>query len=229
VTLVVAVFVASLLGSVHCAAMCGAFACVYKSKERTTATAHAAYHGGRLASYLTLGVIAGALGRRVDDVALVGGIGRGAAIVGGVIMVAWAATRLAAVFGSRVPSAPAWTTRVIGSLLRRVPATSPVSRGAVMGLITTLIPCGWLYAFTATAATTASPVMGAVVMAVFWLGTVPALLTVALGAQRLVGASRQRLVTASTIAVLVIGLLAIAGRLQPLGMEHVHAETPHAR
>ena len=229
-TFVAAIFIASLLGSVHCAAMCGAFACVYAGKLRKGSRAsHIAYHGGRLVSYVSLGAVAGAVGHTVNDVALIAGIGRGAAVAGGLVMITWAIMRLSASLGARVAAVPAWTTGLIGSVLRRLPATSPTSRAAAMGLVTTLIPCGWLYAFTATAATTSSPLMGALVMAVFWTGTVPALLMVALGAQRLAGVSRQRLVTASTIAVLVIGLLAIGGRLQPPGMSHDHAGAAHAR
>lgn len=229
-TLIATVLIASLLGSVHCAAMCGAFTCVYATRTMTRSFAsHAAYHAGRLTSYAALGAGAGALGGQMNDLALMAGIGRGAAVAGGTILAAWAIARLPGTRAASASSTPDWMARVIGALLRRTPARSPVSRAAALGLLTTLIPCGWLYAFTATAATAANPLMGAIVMAVFWIGTVPALLAVAVGARRLAGASSQRLVTASTVAVLVIGLLAVSGRLRPPALQHAHAGAIGAR
>ena len=49
--LVLSVLGASLLGSPHCAAMCGGFVCFFSGQggARPSATTHAAYHGGRLA------------------------------------------------------------------------------------------------------------------------------------------------------------------------------------
>jgi sulfite exporter TauE/SafE len=70
VTLLLGVLAASLVGSVHCAAMCGAFVCVYaRAGARFPdkgAGAHVAYNAGRLVSYLTLGLAAGAIGQRAS-------------------------------------------------------------------------------------------------------------------------------------------------------------------
>ena len=62
------VLVASLLGSPHCAGMCGGFVCFYAAQGgRGQARAHAAYNFGRLFSYLVLGLLAGALGRTLEQ------------------------------------------------------------------------------------------------------------------------------------------------------------------
>lgn len=68
----------------------------------------------------------------------------------------------------------------MGGALRRLMDRPPVVRAAATGLFTTLLPCGWLYAFVVTAAGTGSgtPLHGAALMAVFWLGTLPMMLTV---------------------------------------------------
>ena len=69
-TLLLAVLGASLLGSVHCAALCGGFVCLYTGVGSTRtvhatsgrirrAAPHAAYNAGRLVSYLSIGVLAG--------------------------------------------------------------------------------------------------------------------------------------------------------------------------
>jgi sulfite exporter TauE/SafE len=65
-TLLLTILGTSLLGSVHCAAMCGGFVCLYSGSgpaRHTGAAPHVAYNAGRLVSYLLLGAIAGSVGR----------------------------------------------------------------------------------------------------------------------------------------------------------------------
>jgi sulfite exporter TauE/SafE len=50
-------------------------------------------------------------------------------------------------------------------------------------------------------------------MLVFWAGTLPAMLAIGFGAQRLFGPLRRRLPVVSAVAVAVIGMLALTGRL----------------
>ncbi|MDE3128896.1 MAG: sulfite exporter TauE/SafE family protein, partial [Gemmatimonadota bacterium] len=122
----------------------------------------------------------------------------------------------------------AWATRRLGAALLAMRDRPPVARAAVTGLLTTLLPCGWLYTFVVTAGGTGGAVDGAGVMAVFWLGTVPILLAVGLGAQRLLGPVARRLPLASAAMVLVLGLLSISGRLRPPRMMHMAAHAPPA-
>jgi hypothetical protein len=86
-------------------------------------------------------------------------------------------------------------------------------RAALIGALTTLLPCGWLYAFAATAAGTARPLSGAGVMAVFWLGTLPMMATLGLGARRMLGPLAARLPVATSILLLIAGLATVAGRM----------------
>jgi len=229
VTLFAAVLVASLLGSIHCAAMCGGFVCAYAgaASPRGLAglSAHAAYHAGRLVSYVALGTAAGAIGARMNDLGRLAGVGRGAAIVAGVLMVLWAATTIAVSLGARVRAtfAPQWVRRTFGALLVAMRDEPPAARAAATGLLTTLIPCGWLYTFVVTAGGTGDAISGAVTMFAFWIGTVPILFALGVGARRLFGPFAQRLPVAGAVLVLVLGLLSIAGRVHPLAM---HAPMP---
>src|SRR5688572_24566734 len=223
-TLLLAVLGASLLGSVHCAAMCGGFVCMYAGVGRPrngsaagarTLAPHVAYNAGRLVSYLTRGALAGAVGGGIDRVGGMAGIGRLAAIVAGALMVVWGTTTLLAAFGVRVPRRV--TSRslqaALTSLLVRFRGRSPVVRGAATGLLTTLLPCGWLYVFVATAGGTGHATTAAAVMFVFWLGTLPMMLTIGLGAQRLFGAFQRRLPLVGAGAAVILGLLSMAGRM----------------
>jgi hypothetical protein len=52
-------------------------------------------------------------------------------------------------------------------------------------------------------------------MLVFWTGTVPVMATLGLGLQRLAGPLRRSLPLVTAAVVVAIGLLTIAGRMQP--------------
>lgn len=227
----IGVLVASLLGSMHCAGMCGPFVAFYTGSEpdprRHLARAHVAYNAGRLAAYLTLGAVAGAVGAGLDRVGMAAGVGRLAAIVAGTLMVLWGGAVLLALRGVRLPllRAPAALLRAVNAVVARVRSWPPAARAGVTGLMTALLPCGWLYAFVATAAGTGSPVRAALVMAVFWAGTLPVMLSLGLGLQRLTGPLRARLPAVTATVVVVLGLLSIAGRLRP--MDHAAVQPGH--
>jgi sulfite exporter TauE/SafE len=237
VTLLAGVLIASLVGSIHCAAMCGGFVCAYAGagapRGFANLPAHLAYNGGRLVSYVTLGLVAGAIGARVNDAGRFAGIGRGAAVLAGALMVVWATGTIAASLGVRVPGslAPEWLQKRLGAIVVGIRDEPPVARAALTGLLTTLLPCGWLYTFVVTAGGTGSAIAGAATMFAFWLGTVPMLMTVGLGAQHVLGPFARRLPLAAATLVLVLGLLSIAGRLHEPSMRmheplHADAATP---
>lgn len=229
----VGIFVASLLGSPHCAAMCGpfvAFAAAGASDPGPSRRlALGAYHGGRLAAYLLLGLAAGSLGAGVERLGLLAGVARGAALVAGMLMVAWGIDTLLALRGHRlgILHAPAVLQRWLGAIVRRLGGMAAPYRAGLMGLATALLPCGWLYAFVAAAGGTASPARAALVMALFWTGTLPVMVTVGAGLRRVAGPLRRRLPLVTASAVVVIGLLTIAGRLRPLAVPRV-TQASHA-
>lgn len=221
-TLALAVLVASLLGSVHCAAMCGAFVCFYNTRapgeslsSRDEMAGHAAYNLGRLVSYVSLGIIAGTLGHALDGVGAFAGVQRAAAITAGMLMVMWGGYSAVVASGGRMPSpsAPEGWRRAMGSALLRFKTQPPFVRAAATGLATTLLPCGWLYAFVVTAGATASPARGAMVMLVFWAGTLPVMIAAGFGARRLMGRFGTRMPVVSGALVMVLGLLTIVGRI----------------
>jgi sulfite exporter TauE/SafE len=233
-TLLLAILGASLLGSVHCAAMCGGFVCMYSGSglpragtsapnRRADALApHVAYNAGRLASYLILGALAGSVGLGIDRLGSMTGVGRLAAIVAGALMVLWGGSTLLAASGIRIrrigPSRAVQAT--LTSLLVRARGRSPTFRGAATGLLTTLLPCGWLYAFVATAAGTGRVRDALAVMVFFWLGTLPMMMAIGLGAQRVFGSFQRRLPLVSAGLVVALGVLSMAGRLTVRPMSH---------
>ena len=201
-TLLAGVLLASLLGSVHCGAMCSAFACLANAGARRGAW----YHGGRLLAYVTLGVSAGVIGAGLDRAGRLANVQRTAALVTSVALIACGIVQLrAAMRAQRFAGASQWG----GTLARLVAGTAswdPRLRAGAIGLTTALLPCGWLWAFIATAMGTGSPLRAAAVMSVFWLGTVPMLVDVAAGARRWGPVTRVRWPLASASLVVMLGL-----------------------
>lgn len=226
---ILGVLAASLVGSAHCAAMCGGFVCFYAgsdapARDATMLRAHGLYNVGRLVSYLMLGAAAGALGTGVTRLGALAGVGHAAAVAAGLLMIGWAVSTIAVQQGFRFagPRLPAAWQRALGGILLRLREAPVGVRATAMGLATTLIPCGWLYVFVAAAGGTGRVTSAMLVMAVFWLGTVPAMAAVGLGAQRVLRPLGVRLPTLSAVTVLVIGALAVAGRLLASGAPHGH-------
>jgi uncharacterized protein len=222
--LILAVFVASLLGSLHCAGMCGPFVAfaTLRTKDAPLRQHHgswrlqAAYHSGRLLAYLALGVLAGVLGAALNLGGSLVGIGRLAGIAAGVLLVVVGAFRLLALYGVKLPPIP------FASLLQRAVAFgsgtasryAPVHRAWAIGLLTTLLPCGWLYAFVAVAAGTGNALFGLVVMFAFWLGTVPILAGIGAGMGEFLRRAGRSFQFAVALVVIGLGLNSIAGRFR---------------
>ena len=222
-SLLASVLLARLLGSPHCAGMCGGFVAFYAGGDGRGRTGpHVAYNLGRLASYTALGLLAGAIGSGVDQVGALAGWGRIAAALAGGVMVAWGGSTLLAAAGVSLshPATPVAARRWLVCALHAVRSRPATVRALVMGLVTTLIPCGWLYAFVAVAGGTGQPLAGAVVMSLFWLGTLPVMAGLGLLAQSALGPLRRRLPLFTASLLVVFGLLTIAGKFRPMPAMH---------
>lgn len=211
-----AVFGASIMGSLHCAGMCGPFVAFYsgQAKGRTAGAAHLAYSAGRLTTYALLGAVAGFIGQALDVLGAAAGLQRTAAILAGSTMIAWGLIALARELGLRLPhlAIGRGLSKPIHRAVRKLQGHSPVLRGLVLGLLTTLLPCGWLYAFVITAAATGSALSGAAVMVAFWAGTLPVLLGMGVSLQWLAGPLRRHVPAATAVVLVCLGVFAVSGR-----------------
>jgi hypothetical protein len=197
---------------------------------RRRAIAHAAYNAGRLAAYLVLGAAAGAFGAAVNHAAAWVGITRAAAVASGSLIALWGLHAFLTAAGARVPriAAPALLTRGLGIAMRAAAAHPPAVRAAILGLGSALLPCGWLYAFVVTAAGTGSALPGALVMAVFWSGTLPVMLAFGEAVRVLSGPLRRHVPAACALVLMVLGLWTVFGRshLGPVAAARESATPP---
>ncbi|MEM1329770.1 MAG: sulfite exporter TauE/SafE family protein [Planctomycetota bacterium] len=227
--LIAAVFAASVLGSMHCAGMCGAFLAFAvqpgsKGSEGGRRDAlwplHSAYHVGRLLTYTLLGFAAGGLGAAIDLGGRAAGVQRAALIGAGGLMVFFGVVAILRQVGMRLPRAPlprAWR-ELIGKGQRLAFEMPPLARAWSIGLLTPMLPCGWLYAFAVLAAGTGEPVAGGLVMAVFWVGTLPVLIGLGVGVQAMTGVLRRHMPLLTSLAVVAVGLWTLLGRAPLVGV-----------
>ncbi len=214
VPLIATVFVASLLGSLHCAGMCGPLAVLASTNSSSRqSTTHVfrqtllAYHGSRVIAYAIAGSIAGLIGAGIQSTGSWLGMQRAAAqVAGGSMMVIGLLSLIQLAGGSNhSPLLPQWLQRRLhqGHIWAR--KQPPVPRAAMIGLLTAILPCGWLAAFLIVAAGTARPISGALVMAFFALGSVPALTFISISATWVAGRFRTFVPWCSAVLVTVVG------------------------
>lgn len=232
----ITLFLASLLGSAHCVGMCGGFVICYSANAPQRVSPTIAYNLGRLVVYSLLGLIAGWFGQSVDLATSFVGVKNFTAVLIGFLLIAWG---LAGLFGwGGLQTASTRWGRFINKL-REIFASQIVSRlpddwtrrALVIGLLSGLLPCGWLYAFIALAAASASPIYGALTMSVFWLGTVPYMVALA-GFSHYLSLRLRRLIPKVTALLLVItGVFSATGQmgldLLPFGSSHQHNHQHH--
>jgi sulfite exporter TauE/SafE len=164
---------------------------------------------------MALGAAAGALGAGADRFGALIGLSRAAALLAGILMVLWGTSTILQAYGIRMPwrGASRAMRSPLGAVLLRLRQHPPVIRAGATGLLTTLLPCGWLYAFVAVAAGSGSALNGVATMAFFWLGTLPALTVLGVVTQRLAVRYGHRIPVAMASVVVVLGVLTIAGRV----------------
>lgn len=162
-----------LLGTAHCAGMCGPLAIGACGRGRPGALRSAgAYLFGRFVSYALGGAVVGTLGRHALCRLPFREVETAVAVAVGLVALARGIRLLAEARGKVVPlRKKARSGRGVGGVL------APLLPGSALGLglVTGFLPCGMLVSSLAIAAATASPASGALVMTAFAVATLPGL------------------------------------------------------
>jgi sulfite exporter TauE/SafE len=210
----------AMLGSLHCGGMCGGFVLACAPRRGLWR-----YQVGRLTTYLALGALAGALGAGLGLVStdLLGFQRAAGLVLGGVLIALAVRTLWPAGVSKHTPGSPVSRFSRLRQALwarivpRPVPGERPKPMGFAVGLLSGLLPCGWLWSFVVLAAAAGSPLRGLGVMAAFFAGTAPLLMLFGLLAGRLAfaGALQRHAPRLTAALMLAAGLLAVAGKLGP--------------
>jgi sulfite exporter TauE/SafE len=175
------VIVTAFLGSFgHCLGRCGGIVIAYSSakidKEWSRgmeATAHLLYSAGRVTTYATLGAIFGAIG----GVARFNGLSTGILTITAGIFMIFAGLSLAGKIEFLTRFEHSFSrSRWYSDLFRHILRDSSLYSFYLLGLLNGLLPCGLVYFFAVEAASTGSPLYGALVMTIFGISTIPALM-----------------------------------------------------
>jgi uncharacterized protein len=222
-------FIAGVLGSTHCVAMCGGLATALGTQRHgTTRARQLLYQLGRVVSYGTAGAIVGSLGAAgsfVFEASQWSQVLR----LGTALVVVLIGLNLA--LGSRA-GGPWWRAperwgalvwRRIAPLASRLPA-QPALRAVTLGMLWGWLPCGLVYSVLLAAAFAGSALAGGATMIAFGLGTLPAMLVLSFASGRFTppGATVSRLLGSVIVAC---GLWTASMPLAILfgAGQHVHA------
>jgi len=208
-----AAFITGVLGSAHCFGMCGGISGLFAvnasvSSLRTQVPKAVMYNLGRILSYAILGGAVALLGK--TTVAFIPNITAPVRLASGILIIL---VGLQLAFGWRIlaplESAGAKLWNRIAPTAKGLVPVETATQALGLGLIWGWLPCGLVYSVLLLAATTTEPASGALVMAAFGLGTMPAMLATGLSASKLAQfVSGKRL--GAGLLIVLLGLATIA-------------------
>lgn len=222
------IFLASIVGSPHCAAMCGGFVAISGQSARPVCS-QTVYHLGRLCTYLLLGALAGSFGSALNQVGPTIGLTRAAAILTGTLLLISGLTMLS---GQSAKLHRIFPLNRIFALHQKflAPRTRRPYFPFALGLFSTLLPCGWLYSYVVVAAGTGSPLWAMVAMFCFWAGTLPLLLSIGTLSNLITSPLKKFTPTLVSLLMIAAGIVSLTGHLDSSPVEHGgahhHCATP---
>ncbi len=205
----------AFLGSIgHCIGMCGGIIVAYSStkidgtwSKYAQSIAHLIYSLGRITTYTLLGAIFGAIGGVVSFNNIANGT---LTILAGIFMILAGLSLVGKLsFLTKLEhsfSGSRWYQEIFRQVLR----SKSLYSFYILGLLNGLLPCGLVYFFAVTAASTGSPLWGAFVMLIFGLSTVPALFSLGMFAGIFTKSSmRKTMMSLAAIVVVFYGIYTI--------------------
>jgi len=207
--LAAAAFAAGLLGGVHCAGMCGGIVGTLALEARGPRVGRQLlFNSGRIASYVLVGAVAGALLPAQVALFVVANLFM---MLLGLYIAGWGHIVL------RLESAGGAVWKHIQPYARAMLPIDSAAKALAAGMLWGWVPCGLVYSMLALAAASGGAMDGALVMLAFGLGTLPNLLLAGLAAQRVLAVRRIPWIRHAAGAALV--LLGIVGLARVPGLQ----------
>ncbi len=211
------------VGGLTCLAVQGGLlASVIASREEESALGkgtakHAMYATGvflitKYIAYVALGFILGAFGGALN---IGGRVQTIMQLVAGLYMIAVALNLLNIhpIFRYAIIQPPRFLTR----LVRNQSKSKDIFAPALLGAMTIFIPCGTTIAMEALAVSSANAFVGASIMAVFILGTMPLFFGIGVITSVMGEAFKTKFLKLAAVAVIYLGVTSINGSLTALG------------
>ena len=170
----------AFLGSFgHCVGMCGGIVIAYSSTKiksdwtkQVQAMAHLLYSFGRISTYMILGALFGLVGGVVTFDNLTSGI---FLLLTGFMMVLVGLSLLGKIKFLTILEHTCSKSPLYQNTFKALLGSQSLFSFYLLGMLNGLLPCGFVYVFAITAASTGSAFWGAFVLLIFGLSTLPAL------------------------------------------------------
>ncbi len=205
----------AFLGSFgHCIGMCGGIVLAYStikiepaSSKVSKTVAHLLYNFGRVLTYTVLGALFGAIG----GVATFSNTANGTLlIIAGVAMVLAGLSLMGKIKFLTVIEHSISSSNFYKKSFQKILHSKSNVSFFILGMLNGLLPCGFVYFFAITAASTASPFYGALVMFIFGVSTIPAMFSLGfLSSLASATSFRNMMMSLSSVAVILYGLFTL--------------------
>jgi len=212
-------FIVGLVGSAHCAGMCGPIALALPLRSEswfTRVSGGLIYNLGRIITYMVLGAIFGLLGKGLH----MAGFQLWTSVVLGILMITMV---LIPIIFKRMPSLSnifeSYSARLLSgfrNLFRKGDTKSLFG----IGLLNGILPCGLVYVAIAGAINTGDVLSAMIYMALFGAGTIPVMLAVSLAGTMISLKLRVFVNKLSPYVIVLLGVLFILRGLS-LGIPYV--------
>ncbi|MDA7848069.1 sulfite exporter TauE/SafE family protein [Sulfurospirillum sp.] len=205
----------------HCIGMCGGIVIAYSSAKIDTKwtkkhqiLAHIFYSSGRISTYVFYGALFGFIGSVISFSNTANGI---LLIVAGVAMLIVGSSlsgklKILSKIEHSIQNST-WYHNSFKGLLK----SEFLGSFYILGLLNGLLPCGLVYFFAITAASTASALNGALVMLIFGLSTIPTMFSLGF----FIGFFRQTAIRNSLMKLATISVLLYGGYTIYHGYEYI--------
>ncbi|QOY53754.1 sulfite exporter TauE/SafE family protein [Candidatus Sulfurimonas marisnigri] len=209
---IISIISIAFLGSFgHCIGMCGGIVLAYstikiqpQSSKVSKTKAHLLYSFGRVFTYSILGAIFGGLGGVVTFNNTANGT---LLIVAGIAMVLAGLSLMGKIKFLTLIEHSISSSPFYKNAFKQVLNSKSNISFFILGMLNGLLPCGFVYFFAITAASTASPLYGAFVMAIFGLSTIPAMFSLGFLTSLSNSTSfRNMMMSLSSFAVILYGI-----------------------
>ena len=212
-------FIVGLVGSAHCAGMCGpiALALPLRSENWFTRVSGAlVYNTGRIFTYMILGAIFGLLGKGLH----MAGFQLWASVVIGILMIVMVVIPL--IF-KKLPSLTnvfeGYSSRLLTGFRNMFRKGATKSLFGI-GLLNGILPCGLVYVAVAGAINTGDVISAMMYMALFGAGTIPVMLAVSMAGTMISLKLRIFVNKLSPYVIVMLGVLFILRGLS-LGIPYI--------
>ncbi|WP_457749774.1 sulfite exporter TauE/SafE family protein [Sulfurimonas sp.] len=205
----------AFLGSFgHCIGMCGGIVLAYStikiepaSSKVSKTVAHLLYNFGRVSTYTILGALFGAIG----GVATFSNTANGTLlIIAGIAMILAGLSLMGKIKFLTLIEHSISSSNFYKKSFQAILHSKSNASFFILGMLNGLLPCGFVYFFAITAASTASPFDGALVMFIFGISTIPAMFSLGfLSSLASATSFRNMMMSLSSVAVILYGAFTI--------------------